>query len=284
MRFFMLLTLTMSFFAANSLLCRLALSTTRLDAQSFTLLRMVSGAVMLWILMWLRYRRRPQIGGSFKGAAALFGYMLAFSFSYRGMGAATGTLTLAVAVLLTTVAVSHFSGERATREQIIGSAVTFGGLLAMLTPSLTIPSLVDFSLMLIAGSSWAMYSILGKKSRVPALDTTGNFIRGVPLVALLIPFIHNMPFTGVLYAIVSGALASALGYVLWYRVVMQLTLLDVALVQLSVPVLTALGAWIFLEEAMTLRFIVCGTCILCGIAYTHIARIKVLQSSVNATT
>jgi len=278
MRLLLLATFTMSLFAANSLLCRLALLKTGMDALAFTMLRMISGAASLWLLTRLRRGKARGVGGSFAEAAALFAYMFCFSLAYRGLGAATGTLILVVSTLLATIVAGRLAGETTSRGQVVGGGVTLGGLVALLAPSLSVPSLQDSALMATAGAAWAVYSILGKNGSArgvePALETTGNFIRGVPFALALLPFVTGLPGDGVIFAVASGAVASGLGYVLWYRLVKELAVLNAALVQLIMPVLTALGAWLFLGEAVTLRLFVCGFVILCGIGYTHVSTMR----------
>jgi drug/metabolite transporter (DMT)-like permease len=270
MHLFMLALITMALFAANGLLCRLALTHTDMDAVSFTILRIVSGALILLALAVRRHGRRCCVGGSFKAATALFVYLLTFSLAYRGLTAATGTLIIVASILLTAIAASRFLQEPIGKHQFIGVAVTFGGLIILLTPAISKPSTFDAFLMGCAGAAWVVYSILGKKSADPALDMAGIFTRCLPFTLLLLPFVNEVPLEGALYATISGAIASGVGYILWYRLVTILSTLTAALVQLIMPILTALGGWLILGEDITPRLFVSGSIIIGGIAYAHL--------------
>ena len=274
MQLFILATVTMALFAANGLLCRLALTHTDMDAVSFTVVRIVSGALLLLILAARKHGKQCWTGGSFKAAAFLFGYMIAFSLAYRGLAAATGTLIIVSSILLTAIIASRFLGEPLGKHQIIGVAITFCGIIVLLTPAISKPSPIDAIIMASAGACWVGYSILGKGSKDPAQDTTGIFLRCLPFTLCLLPFMKSMPLDGVLYAVVAGALASGLGYILWYRLVTMLSTLTASLVQLIMPIFTALGGWLFLGEAITLRLFVSGVIIISGIAYVHIHTAK----------
>ncbi|MCL1939867.1 MAG: DMT family transporter [Desulfovibrionaceae bacterium] len=270
MRLFVLAALAMCLFSANGLLCRMALTQTGMDAASFTILRVVSGAVMLFALTARRRGKTFSIGGNFKAAAALFTYMLCFSFAYRGLlTAATGTLIIGAAIVLTALVISRIMGDAIGRQQLVGIAITFGGVILLVTPSLARPSPLDALLMACAGAAFVIYSTLGRKSTDPLSDMAGIFLRCLPFTVLLLPFVKEMPLQGTLYAIASGALASGLGYALWYRLVGILSTLTAALIQLSVPVFSALGGWLLLNEAITLRLVISGIIIIGGIAYTH---------------
>ncbi len=274
MRLLLLTALTMCLFAANSLLCRLAFTRTGIDPQSFTILRLVSGAAVLWLLTTRRRRKRHGIGGSFTAAAGLFGYMATFSLAYQEIGAAAGTLILAAALLVTAILAAGLLGEHLNRRQLAGAAISLGGLAVLFAPALSRPPLVSALLMACAGASWVVYSLAGRESTDSALDTAGNFVRCLPVVIVLLPFVKSVPFEGALYAIASGALASGFGYILWYRLVAVLSTIAAALIQLSVPVLTTLGAWLLLGEAVSVRFFVSGCVILFGIALAQTASTK----------
>lgn len=263
----------MLLFAGNSILCRLALVQTGMDAQSFTLLRVLSGAFVL-LLITMRHKRVLPLGGSCKAALALFIYMAAFSCAYVSLAAATGTLILVVAILLTTIVIARILGEKIYIQQFVGMTIAFAGLIALLGPSLARPPVFESFLMAAAGASWAVYSLLGKNSTEPTHDTAGNFIRALPFCLLLLPFHHQIPTQGIIYAVGSGALASGLGYVLWYRLVAVIPALNAALLQLSTPVLTALGGWFLLGEAITLRFVICGFIILGSTGYVQLVSLS----------
>jgi drug/metabolite transporter (DMT)-like permease len=270
MRLFILATIAMCFFSANGLLCRMALTQTNMDAMSFTILRIVSGALILFALTARRHGKKSGSRGSYKAAMALFTYMLCFSLAYRGLTAATGTLIIGASIVLTAMVIGRFLGETIGKYQLAGIAITFGGVILLLTPALARPSPLDALLMGCAGAAWAVYSILGKSNTDPAADTAGNFLRCLPFAVLLLPFVKEAPLAGTLYAIASGAVTSGIGYVLWYRLVVILNTLTAALVQLSVPILSALGGWLLLSEEITLRLFISGGIIIGGIAYTHL--------------
>lgn len=274
MRLLVLITITMSLFAANSLLCRLALAHTGMDAVSFTVLRTGSAAATLGLLLLLRRGRPFRVGGDVKAAIALFLYMTAFSFAYLRLTAATGALIFAVAILMTTLGVGRFSGETITARQVAGAGISLLGLFILLAPALSRPSPLGALMMGGAGAAWAAYSILGKDNVDPVSDTAGNFMRCLVPALLLLPFTNGLSPEGTMYAVASGAVASGLGYVLWYVVVAEVHTVTAALVQLSIPVLTMLGAWMFLKEDITLRLLTSGCIILFGIAYAQMHAVR----------
>lgn len=259
----------MSFFAANSLLCRLALKDAGMDAASFTVVRMVSAAVPLGLLMLAR-KKNPLRAGSFKAALALFMYMLFFSFAYLQLPAATGTLVLMVLVQAVTLCYGSISGNKAHWRQLAGIAVAVCGVVVLLWPGLAPPPAASCLMMCAAGAAWAVYSILGRKASDPALHTAGNFIRCLPLAIPLLPFCAAPPANGLFYAILSGALASGFGYILWYWLVARLSVATTAVVQLSAPFLTMLGAAMLLAEPITAHLLISAVIVLLGIAVAEL--------------
>lgn len=255
-------------FAANSLLCRLALRQTTIDAASFTLIRIVSGALVLWAIAQWR-RTESWQAGNWRSAFALFAYAAAFSFAYLGLSAGTGALLLFGAVQATMIVCGLHRGERLSARQLAGLAMALGGLAALLFPGLSAPPFVDSLLMLTAGLAWGIYSLRGQRVTDPAGATTGNFIRAVFFAGLLsvasFPW-ARMDMPGVCYAVVSGALASGVGYVIWYAALPGLKAASAATIQLSVPVLTAAGGILLLGEALTARSLFASLAILSGIA------------------
>ncbi|MEM8637717.1 MAG: DMT family transporter [Cyanobacteria bacterium P01_G01_bin.54] len=261
-------TMAMLAFAANSLLCREALASGNIGAASFTLVRIVSGAVVLALLL-LAKRRTFTIAGKWRSASALFGYAATFSYAYVTLSAATGALLLFGAVQVTMIAYGLWAGERLNLRQVIGSLFAAGGLVWLLLPGVESPPLLGAVLMLFAGFSWGVYSLLGRGEQEPTIATAGNFIRATPLaMILLMPFsaseANNVAGFG--YAMASGALASGMGYALWYAVLPSLPATTAASVQLSAPILAALGGVLLLGEAMTFRFVVASVVVLGGIA------------------
>lgn len=255
-------------FAGNSLLCRAALAHTRIDAASFTTVRLLSGALVLWCLVWLRGGARMG-GGNWLSALALFAYAAGFSFSYLHLTAAVGALLLFGAVQTTMIGHGIWSGERMRWLQLIGLALACGGLLVLLLPGLSAPPLTGALLMLGAGIAWGIYSLRGKHGGDPLKVTAGNFLRAAPMALILsLSLLRNASPdpVGVGYAFLSGALASGVGYAIWYTALPFLKSTTAATVQLSVPILAAAGGVFFLGERLTFRLLAASVAIIGGIA------------------
>ena len=269
-RLALLIVFAMLAFAGNSLLCRVALRDTSIDAASFTSLRLASGAVMLWIL--LRSRGKPPLAaGSWPMAAMLFAYAVCFSFAYRDLTAATGALLLFGAVQLTMTGYGLLTGERLVGLRLVGMLVAIAGLVWLLLPGLSAPPPLAAGLMLAAGLAWGVYSLLGRRAGDPTAATGGNFIRAVPFAAVLslAASVQTSPDqTGLLYAVASGAVTSGLGYVLWYAALPALSATSAATIQLCVPAIAALGGAVLLAEPITARLLIASAAILGGIALT----------------
>jgi len=267
-RVFVLTSLAMIAFAGNSLLCRLALKHTAIDPASFTAVRILSGAIVLWLVVQVRAPYGPQLG-NWPSAAALFGYAAAFSFSYVTLPAAAGALLLFGAVQATMIGYGLWTGERPDRIQTLGLLAAGGGLAALLLPGLSAPPLLGSLLMLAAGFAWGIYSLRGKGGGDATRVTSGNFLRASAFAACLgvgmLPW-ASLDTAGILYAMSSGALASGLGYAIWYTALRGLTATTAASVQLSVPVIAAGGGVVFLDEPLTTRLVICSIAILGGIA------------------
>lgn len=260
--------LAMIAFAGNSLLCRLALQQTAIDPASFTALRIVSGALTLWLIVRVRSSSHSAVG-SWPSALALFAYAAAFSYAYVSLSAATGALLLFGAVQATMLGYGLWTGERLRRRQFIGLALAMSGLVGLLMPGLSAPPLAGALLMLGAGVAWGIYSLRGKGTGDATSVTAGNFLRAVPLGVLLalaaLPW-SSLDVPGFWYAIASGALASGVGYAIWYTALRGLKATSAATVQLSVPVITAVGGIVFLGETISLRLLITSAAILGGIA------------------
>lgn len=266
----LLTTLAMLAFASNSLLCRVALRATSIDAATFTSLRIASGALILVLILRLR-GHRPTAGGSWPMAAMLFTYAAFFSFAYRDLTAATGALLLFGGVQLTMTGYGLFTGERIQGLRLVGLVLAVAGLVWLLMPGLTAPPPEAAALMLAAGFAWGIYSLLGRSARDPVAATGGNFLRAVPLAAILSLATAGHASTdpmGALYAIVSGAITSGLGYVLWYAALPALRATSAATIQLSVPAIAALGGAVLLAEPLTMQLVLASVAILGGIALT----------------
>jgi drug/metabolite transporter (DMT)-like permease len=268
--------LTMTAFAGNSLLCRVALKQTGIDAASFTLIRIVSGAVMLWLVSRMRPAAQPG-SGNWLSAFMLFAYAIAFSLAYVSLPAATGSLLLFGAVQATMIGHGIRAGERFSGLQLVGLALALGGLVGLLLPGLSAPKPIGSLLMLGAGVAWGIYSLRGKGAGDPTRVTAGNFLRAVPFAVAMRVLMNSgatLDSAGVWYAIVSGAITSGLGYVIWYSVLPSLKATNAATVQLSVPVIAALGGVIFLGEPLTLRLALASVAILGGIALVILIKQK----------
>jgi len=268
LRLAFLTAMAMLAFAANSLLCREALAKGHIDASSFTLVRVGSGALVLGVLLLIKLRRYS-LGGSWLAAAALFGYAAGFSFAYVSLSAGTGALILFGAVQVTMIGFGLWRGERLSGLQIFGGIAASGGLVWLMLPGIKAPPLLGALIMFGAGICWGVYSLLGRRAQEPTIATAGNFMRAVPFAVILFLLTENAaPVTGlgVAYAVASGALASGLGYALWYAVLPTLPATRAATLQLSVPILAACGGMVFLDEVITLRFGFAAMAVLGGIA------------------
>ncbi len=269
-----LVAVTMIAFAGNSLLCRAALKHTGIDAASFTTIRIASGALVLWLLV--RQRGVRLAGrGSWLSAFALFAYAAGFSYAYTSLPAGTGALLLFGAVQATMVGYGIWSGERLRVLQSLGLLLALGGLAGLLLPGLSAPPLQGAVLMLAAGAAWGIYSLRGKGAGDPTAVTAGNFCRAMLFAAVLSLIMMGsarLDAAGVGYAVASGALTSGIGYALWYTVLPALRATTASTLQLSVPVIAALGGILFLGEPVTLRIVLAAVAILGGIALVILNR------------
>ena len=267
-RVFLLTVIALIAFAGNSLLCRLALKNTNIDPASFTTIRLLSGALILFLIVGIQ-RKKVTGAGNWLSAFALFIYAAGFSFAYLQLSAATGALLLFAAVQATMLGYGFWSGERLQIIQITGIVLALIGLLILLLPGVSAPSLSNSLLMISAGIAWGIYSLRGKKASDATLATTGNFLRAsvfaIVLSVIMLEY-KSLDTAGIGYAICSGALTSGIGYAIWYAVLPSLKAATAATVQLSVPVITAIGAIVLLDEAISLRIVLASVTILSGIA------------------
>jgi drug/metabolite transporter (DMT)-like permease len=274
MRVVILTLLAMVAFASNSLLCRLALRQTTIDAASFTLIRLLSGVIALWLIVITRKPGRPT-AGNWTSALALFAYAAAFSFAYISLSVGTGALLLFGMVQATMIFWGLQKGERLNARQWFGLAIALGGLVTLNFPGLSAPPIGGALLMTGAGIAWGIYSLRGKGAGDPTSVTAGNFWRSVVFAAVLSMALlrwTNLDPAGIRYAIVSGAIASGVGYVIWYSALPGLKATTAATVQLSVPVLAAVGGILFLSESITLRLLLASLLILGGIGLVIIEK------------
>ena len=265
-RVVLLTALAMVAFAGNSVLCRLALAQTAIDAATFTTIRIVAGAVTLWLIV---HARRGNVAGNWISGFALFAYAAAFSFAYVWLSAGTGALLLFGSVQATMIGWGLAKGERLGGIQIAGLALALAGLVGLLLPGISAPSPAGSALMIGAGIAWGVYSLRGKGAGDPTGVTAGNFVRAVPF-ALAVSIVSLPAFSldawGIAYAVASGALASGVGYAIWYTALRSLSATRAATVQLSVPAIAAAAGVVFLAEQLTMRLVVASVAILGGIA------------------
>lgn len=267
-------------FAANSVLCRMALGTAAIDAAGFTVIRLLAGSLVLLLIVTFMtkssdHEAKSNENESWIPAIMLFVYAATFSFAYITLETATGALILFAAVQITMVVSSMIAGHRLQYLEWIGMALAFSGFLYLVLPDVTMPSIKGFVLMTIAGVAWGMYTIIGRQTTSPLCNTANNFHKTLPLALLLgLVFWSQMHYSleGVLLAVCSGAIASAIGYAIWYAALTGLTSMQAAVLQLLVPVLAALGGVIFVGESITLQLTIAAALILSGIVLIFVRK------------
>ena len=276
MKIFLLTAFALTAFAFNSILCRMALATGEIDAASFTVIRLVSGTVTLAAIILATGKTRSLAkNGNWASAFFLFAYAIAFSFAYLGLTTATGALILFGCVQLTMFGVSLYGGVRPGVLEWVGLVVAFTGLVYLVLPGLAAPPLMNALLMAAAGIAWGFYTLRGKGSEDPLADTAGNFLRSVPMVMMIgAVFISSIQISGrgAILAILSGALASGIGYSVWYAALKHHTPTRAAVLQLSVPVIAAVGGIVLLSETASIRLLIAAALILGGIGLALIHR------------
>lgn len=278
MKIFLYTVLALVAFAANSLLCRLALSQNAIDAASFSAVRLASGAIILLIINFA-VNRKSAFSSNANALSAfwLFLYAVAFSFAYLSLSAGTGALILFGAVQATIIVYALAKGDRFFRSEWLGLILAVAGLIYLLLPGLQSPPLSGAVLMLVAGVAWGFYTLLGRGAQNPLISTANNFLYSLPFVfvvnlaVFLLGSIH-VSANGILLAILSGAVTSGLGYVVWYAALKGLTSIQAAMVQLAVPVLAAISGIVILSETLSMRLIIAAVMILGGIALAVLSR------------
>jgi drug/metabolite transporter (DMT)-like permease len=269
-------------FAANSVLCRLALGARAIDAANYSVVRLASGAAALALLSLLSRRSGAPRAGSWFSASMLFLYAVPFSFAYVTLPTGTGALILFAAVQLTMLTWALRSGERPHPFQWAGIALALAGFVFLVRPGLSAPSPLGSALMALAGLAWGVYSLRGRRSENPLAETAANFLRAVPLalvVSLLMLGAAHASARGIALAILSGTIASGLGYAVWYAALPRLTATRAAVVQLAVPVIAAAGGVVLLSERITLRLLVASVAILGGVTLALAGRAAPSESS-----
>jgi len=275
------IALAMTAFAANSILCRLALGPPDIDAVGFTSIRLLTGAATLLVIArtWGR-RRTARSRGDWVSSTALFLYAIMFSFAYFELDVGTGALILFAMVQTTMIGWGLFRGERPSPLQYLGLAAALGGLIYLISPGLSAPSPLGSLLMGLSGIAWGAYSLRGRRTTDPVVTTTDNFVRTVPMVIVVIAVRYTslaLSTRGVLLAVASGALASGMGYVIWYAALRGLSATRAASVQLTVPVIAAVGGLVFLGEPLSWRLALASVLILGGVALTLAERVRAVR-------
>jgi drug/metabolite transporter (DMT)-like permease len=270
-------------FAANSVLCRLALGREAIDAASFTSIRLASGACVLLLIVLAVNKKAPAFGRhNVASALLLFLYAAAFSFAYHGLGAGTGALILFGSVQATMLLIALGSGERPHVFEWSGLGLALCGLVYLVFPGLrSAPPFLSSALMAVAGISWGLYSLRGRGAANPLDETTKNFVLALPpafIINLLARGDAHVSRAGVVLAVLSGALASGVGYVVWYAALRGLTATRAATVQLAVPLLAAVGGVLFLAERISLRLLLAALLILGGVALALLGRSQPARS------
>ena len=264
-----LTTVAMVAFAANSLLCRLALDRGSIDAASFASIRLLAGALMLAVIVKLRRGAPARASADWWAAAMLFGYVALFSFAYLTLPAGTGALILFGAVQLTMFSVGLCAGERFRAGAWCGLVFAVGGLVYLVSPGLAAPPPAGAAMMAGAGIAWGVYSLRGRGVADPLAATGANFLRATPLalvLSLVLASGASVDAAGLALAVTSGALTSGLGYVIWYAALNGLSAMRAATVQLSVPPIAAFGGVLLLGEPITVRLAAASIAILGGVA------------------
>ncbi len=286
-------TLALIAFAANSVLCRLALGDDSIDAASFTIIRLLSGAITLWVLLhfkkifYSKSNNQEESKGSWYGSLMLFIYALTFSFAYITLDTATGALILFGSVQITMILINTIKGNRLHIVEWFGVVLAFIGFVYLMLPGINTPSAFGFILMTISGIAWGLYTLNGRSSENPLMDTAHNFIKTIPLVIvvaliqLLIMKNTHLSSTGIILAILSGAIASGVGYSIWYSALPNLSVVLSAVLQLLVPVIAALGGVLLVNELITQRLLLSALMILGGILLVIIAKQYLIKKTAN---
>jgi len=266
-------------FAFNSILCRLALGAEAIDAASFTVVRLISGALVLLLINAFFGKKAAETKhGNWLSGFFLFAYAICFSLAYLNLTTATGALILFGSVQMTMIGAALWKGERPKILEWLGLLFALDGLIYLVFPGLSAPPVLSSALMMFAGISWGFYTLRGRANTNPLAETTGNFLRAVPMIILVaLPLIYQIHLSpkGIVCAVLSGALASGIGYSVWYAALKYHTATRAAILQLSVPALAAIGGVIFLSEIISARLLLASGLILGGIALAIFGRTQI---------
>jgi drug/metabolite transporter (DMT)-like permease len=270
-------------FAGNSIICRLALRDATIDPATFTAIRLLSGAIALLLIYNVSHRSRSlRPHGSAFSAGMLFVYATCFSYAYISLDAGVGALILFAFVQATMIAMGVWSGDRPTALEWLGWLVAFAGLIWLLLPGVEAPPVAGAALMAIAGIAWGIYSIRGRRESDALASTTANFTMSLILVFLLVVVTYtrtDFGIRGITLAVLSGALTSGVGYVIWYAALEYLSAMQAAMVQLSVPVIAAAGGVLLLAESLSIRLLISTVLVLGGICIALVRKPKYVNNS-----
>jgi drug/metabolite transporter (DMT)-like permease len=271
LRIILITLLSLLAFAANSVITRFALQETSIDETSFIMLRVVSGAIFLWLYLSFKKNNKAYKAGTWLAAFSLFIYAVSFTYGYGLIAAGTGALLLFGSVQITMTIAGYREGERLNVIQITGFVLALIGLVILMLPGISSPSIMGALLMCISGVAWSIYTLQGRGASSPAASTAGNFIKAAPMAILLWTIVYlsssdtiNLARDGVIYALLSGIITSGIGYIIWYSVLPELKATQAAIVQLSVPLLVTLAGALLLNETITMRVILASATILLG--------------------
>lgn len=269
-------------FAGNSVLCRFALGKNTIDAASFTIIRLLSGIIIL--IMSAKITRKINENsskGSWLAAGMLFIYALTFSFGYISLDTGTGALILFSAVQITMIIASVILGNRLNKYECLGLLLAFSGFVYLIIPGLRTPSLMGFMLMTVSGMAWGFYTLAGRGTTDALSETAYNFLRTAPFVLVLVIFTFksaHISSEGIILAILSGTITSGIGYFIWYIALGGLSVTKAAVVQLFVPAIAAYGGVAFTNELITVRLVEASVLILGGILTVIISRNSIRKS------
>jgi len=266
--------LALVFLASNSILCKLAFQNNGISAFSFTSIRLASGALMLFILVKVLSNKKQKYNNNFLSGFMLFVYAISFSYAYLLLDTGVGALILFGTVQIVMICFAYYQNEHISIFKIIGCLISFGGLLYLLLPN--DESTITFDgafLMLISGIAWAIYSIVGKSTNNPLLITSSNFSISLIFIVIVSSFLfsnESIQTSSFIYAFLSGAITSGIGYILWYSVISKIETSTASIVQLCVPLIATFGGVLLLNEALTTHLIVSTIIILTGITLSII--------------